>query len=165
MDRLIADLDREFPGIRGVVVQREMSTAETMKARLNTSVYGFAPTGSPSEAFRFSTRTNIEGLWLASAFTFGGGFGRHLGWRRVRTRRDRVAAIKVRRPPLSADRPQWRHRLEGGPGICARYSMRCLCCRLQRTYTLRIVAVPSWTVGSSRAPARRLSFRCTRTIL
>jgi len=77
MDRLIGDLDREFPGIAGAVVQREMSTAETMHQYLNTpggAVYGFAPQGSPAEAFAFTPRTHIAGLWLASAFTFGGGF-------------------------------------------------------------------------------------------
>ena len=77
MDRLIGDLDREFPGIAGAVVQREMSTAETMHQYLNTpsgAVYGFAPQGSPVEAFTFTPRTHIAGPWLASAFTFDGGF-------------------------------------------------------------------------------------------
>jgi phytoene dehydrogenase-like protein len=75
MDRLIGDLDREFPGIAGAVVQREMSTAETMQQYLNTpggAVYGFAPQGR--EAFGFTARTDIAGLWFASAFSFGGGF-------------------------------------------------------------------------------------------
>jgi len=77
MDRLIGDLDREFPGIAGAVVQREMATAETMQQYLNTeggAVYGFAPVGSPAEAFRGSPRTTIHGLWLASAHVMGGGF-------------------------------------------------------------------------------------------
>ena len=46
MDRLIADLDREFPGFATTVVHREMATAETMQHYLNTphgAVYGFAP--------------------------------------------------------------------------------------------------------------------------
>jgi all-trans-retinol 13,14-reductase len=54
-----------------------MSTAETMHQYLDTpggAVYGFAPQGSPSDAFGFTARTHIAGLWLASAFTFGGGF-------------------------------------------------------------------------------------------
>jgi hypothetical protein len=65
MDRLIGDLDREFPGIAGAVVQREMSTAETMHQYLNTpsgAVYGFAPQGSPVEVFAFTPRTHIAGL-------------------------------------------------------------------------------------------------------
>ncbi|MGP0093454.1 MAG: phytoene desaturase family protein [Xanthobacteraceae bacterium] len=77
MDRLIGDLDREFPGIARAVVQREMSTADTMHQYLNTpggAVYGFAPYGSPGQAFGLTPRTHIAGLLLASAFTFGGGF-------------------------------------------------------------------------------------------
>jgi phytoene dehydrogenase-like protein len=77
MDRLIADLDREFPGIASAVVHREMATAETLANYLNTpggAVYGFAPEGGVTDVFRFSPRTHIEGLWLASAYTFGGGF-------------------------------------------------------------------------------------------
>ena len=77
MDRLIGDLDREFPGIARAVVQREMSTADAMHEYLNTpggAVYGFAPYGSPGQAFGLTPRTHIAGLWLASAFTFGGGF-------------------------------------------------------------------------------------------
>ena len=77
MDRLIADLDREFPGIAGAVAHREMATAETLAHYLNTpdgAVYGFAPEGSVADVFSFSPRTRIGGLWLASAYTFGGGF-------------------------------------------------------------------------------------------
>ena len=77
MDRLIADLDREFPGIASAVVHREMATAETLAHYLNTpggAVYGFAPEGGAADVFRFSPRTHVEGLWLASAYTFGGGF-------------------------------------------------------------------------------------------
>ena len=77
MDRLIADLDREFPGIAAAVVHREMATAETLANYLNTpggAVYGFAPEGGVADVFSFSPRTHIEGLWLASAYTFGGGF-------------------------------------------------------------------------------------------
>jgi phytoene dehydrogenase-like protein len=74
MDRVIADLDRQFPGIAGAITQREMSTAETMQHYLNTpggAVYGFAP---QSRGFRPLARTAIDGLYLASAFTGGGGF-------------------------------------------------------------------------------------------
>ena len=77
MDRLIADLDREFPGIAGAVNHREMATADTMAHYLNTpggAVYGFAPEGSLVSALAFTPRTHIDGLWLASAYTFGGGF-------------------------------------------------------------------------------------------
>ncbi len=74
MDRIIADLDREFPGIAGAVVQREMSTAETFHHYLNTpggGTYGFAP---QTRGFMPVPETAIDGLYLASAFTAGGGF-------------------------------------------------------------------------------------------
>ena len=75
--RLIADLDRQFPGIGGAVVQREMATAETMQRYLKTpggAVYGFAPEDDIMEVAKFTPRTPVSGLWLASAYTFGGGF-------------------------------------------------------------------------------------------
>jgi phytoene dehydrogenase-like protein len=78
MDALIGAVDREFRGFAGAVVQREMSTALTMHRELNTpggAVYGFAPVVPPHGVPRFpSPRTPIDGLWLASAFLFGGGY-------------------------------------------------------------------------------------------
>jgi phytoene dehydrogenase-like protein len=77
MDRLIADLDREFPGIAAAVVQREMATAETLAHYLNTpdgAVYGFAPEREGSNPLGMTSRTTVKGLWLASAYVFGGGF-------------------------------------------------------------------------------------------
>jgi phytoene dehydrogenase-like protein len=74
MDRIIADLDRQYPGIAGAIVQREMSTAETFHQHLNTpggALYGFAP---ESRQFMPLAETAIGGLYLASAFTGGGGF-------------------------------------------------------------------------------------------
>ncbi|MBR1205167.1 MULTISPECIES: NAD(P)/FAD-dependent oxidoreductase [unclassified Bradyrhizobium] len=74
MDRIIADLDRQFPGIAATIVHREMSTSETFQQYLNTpggSLYGFAP---ESRGFMPSAVTAIDGLYLASAFTGGGGF-------------------------------------------------------------------------------------------
>ena len=74
MDRIIADLDRQFPGIAAAIVQREMSTSETFQDYLNTpggSLYGFAP---ESRGFMPLAVTAIDGLYLASAFTGGGGF-------------------------------------------------------------------------------------------
>ena len=72
MDRLIAHLDAAFPGFAAAVVQREMSTAATMRHVLNTpegAVYGFAPEQSGA-----GPRTAIQGLYLASAWTMGGGY-------------------------------------------------------------------------------------------
>ncbi len=78
MDALITAVDCEFPGFAGAVVQREMSTALTMHRELNTpggAVYGFAPVVPPHRIPRFpSARTPVDGLWLASAYLFGGGF-------------------------------------------------------------------------------------------
>jgi phytoene dehydrogenase-like protein len=77
LDALVTDIDRIFPGIAGAVMHREMATAETMRQFLNTpggAVYGFAPEGSLGEAIMQGPRSAIEGLWLASAYTSGGGF-------------------------------------------------------------------------------------------
>ena len=77
MDRIIADLDRQFPGIAAAIVHREMATAQTMQHYLNTpdgAVYGFAPEGTLWEALKQGPRTAIAGLWLASAYTSSGGF-------------------------------------------------------------------------------------------
>jgi len=78
MDALIAAADREFPGFASAVTQREMSTALTMHRELNTpggAVYGFAPVVPPHGIPRFpSARTPVDGLWLASAYLYGGGF-------------------------------------------------------------------------------------------
>jgi phytoene dehydrogenase-like protein len=74
MDRIVSDLDRQFPGIAGAIVHREMSTSETFQQYLNTpggSLYGFAP---ESRGFTPLAATAIDGLYLASAFTGGGGF-------------------------------------------------------------------------------------------
>jgi all-trans-retinol 13,14-reductase len=74
MDRVIADLEHQYPGIAGAIVQREMSTAETFHQYLNTpggALYGFAPV---SRGFMPLVETAISGLYLASAFTGGGGF-------------------------------------------------------------------------------------------
>jgi phytoene dehydrogenase-like protein len=74
---LIADIDGHFPGLAGAVEHREMATAETMQRYLNTpggAVYGFAPEGTLGQTIRHGPHTAIDGLWLASAYTSGGGF-------------------------------------------------------------------------------------------
>ena len=61
MDRIVADLDRQFPGIAGAIVHREMSTSETFQHYLNTpggSLYGFAP---ESRGFMPLAATAING--------------------------------------------------------------------------------------------------------
>lgn len=81
MDALIGQVDRFFPGFAGAVVQREMSTAATMRHYLNTpdgAVYGFAqvpPRGIPATGSPKGVQTAVPGLWLASTFGGFGGFG------------------------------------------------------------------------------------------
>lgn len=70
-DRLVGAVDAAFPGFGALVVQREMATAATMHAVLNTpggAVYGFAP-----ETLMRSPRTAVAGLYLASAWAAAGG--------------------------------------------------------------------------------------------
>jgi phytoene dehydrogenase-like protein len=77
IEHLVADLDREFPGIAKAAVHREMATAETFAHHLNTpegAVYGFAPEHEGANPLAITARTTIGGLWLASAYVFGGGF-------------------------------------------------------------------------------------------
>ncbi len=74
MDRVVADLDAQFPGIAGAVVSCEMSTAQTFAHYLNTpggAVYGFEP---QIGGFMPEPKTAVEGLYLASAYTAGGGY-------------------------------------------------------------------------------------------
>jgi phytoene dehydrogenase-like protein len=78
LDHLLAALEREFPGIAGAVVYREMATARTMQRYLNTpggAVYGYAPLPRFTGLMVPQSRTPVPGLYLASAFAPpGGGF-------------------------------------------------------------------------------------------
>ena len=77
IDRLVADADRQFPGLAGAVEQAEIATARTMMNRLGTpagEVYGFAPTPGRVYRQRPTGRTSVPGLFLASAYTLSGGF-------------------------------------------------------------------------------------------
>jgi all-trans-retinol 13,14-reductase len=74
MDRIIGDLDIQYPGVAAAIMHCEMSTAETFQQYLNTpggAIYGFAP---ETRSFVPVPATAIDGLYLASAFTGGGGF-------------------------------------------------------------------------------------------
>jgi all-trans-retinol 13,14-reductase len=74
MDRIVLELDRQFPGMAAAIGQREMSTAETYAQFLNTpggAIYGFAP---QTRGFMPMVQTAIDGLYLASAFSVGGGY-------------------------------------------------------------------------------------------
>ncbi|MDR3417499.1 MAG: NAD(P)/FAD-dependent oxidoreductase [Nevskia sp.] len=77
MDRLVRDLDRQFPGIAASIVHREMAIAPTFHHYLNTprgAVYGFAPTRETGGLNAGSPLTPVANLFLASAFTLAGGF-------------------------------------------------------------------------------------------
>lgn len=106
IDRLIADLDREFPGIAGAVVHREMATAETFAHYLNApegAVYGFAPEREGGNPLVVTPRTAIDGLWLASAYVFGGGFtGAMIGGATAARDAIRMADRRQKLPALGA---------------------------------------------------------------
>ncbi|MDJ1016004.1 MAG: NAD(P)/FAD-dependent oxidoreductase [Paracoccaceae bacterium] len=84
LDALIARIDAEWPGIAGAVKARTMSTARTMHEHLNTpggAIYGFAmvpPKEFPRKA-PGTAETPVEGLWISSAYTMGGGFSGAIG--------------------------------------------------------------------------------------
>ncbi len=80
LDAILGELDRIYPGFAGIVTDKTLLTARSMRDYLNTpngAIYGFAPrppeqpfwTGLPR-----SCRTPIPGLYLASAFGGSGGF-------------------------------------------------------------------------------------------
>jgi phytoene dehydrogenase-like protein len=73
LDRIIAAVDTAFPGFSDAVVARSLNTATSMSSYLNApqgAVYGFAPTPGS----RATAQTPIPGLYLASAYSGGGGF-------------------------------------------------------------------------------------------
>ena len=80
LDAVIERLDKEWPGLAGAVVQRELATARTMRDFLNTpggAIYGFAPNVPERSLLSGPPRTPetpIKGLWLASAYAGYGGF-------------------------------------------------------------------------------------------
>lgn len=80
LDALLARLERDYPGLSGLVQERTLLTANSMRAYLSTpagAVYGFAalPPTTPIEAgFPRTPRTPLPGLYLASAFGGEHGF-------------------------------------------------------------------------------------------
>ncbi|MCP4629478.1 MAG: NAD(P)/FAD-dependent oxidoreductase [bacterium] len=76
-EALIDHLNDQFPGIKEAIVFQEMGTARTMRDYLNTPggcTYGFEARAPFFRQDRSSPRTTVKGLYLASAFTMGGGF-------------------------------------------------------------------------------------------
>jgi len=83
MDRIVADLDLQYPGIASAIVQREMSTAETFHQYLNTpdgALYGFAP---ESRGLMPLAETAI--VPRVGVYRRGRLHRRHSGWRVGRT--------------------------------------------------------------------------------
>lgn len=77
MDRLIADVNRLYPGFDDAVVQKEIATSRTMKNRLGTpggEVYGFRPTPERMFSRPPKAATPVKGLFLSSAYTVSGGY-------------------------------------------------------------------------------------------
>jgi all-trans-retinol 13,14-reductase len=74
-ERMIEELDRQFPGIGSAVAHTELTTASSIKRYLGTpggAIYGFAP--EPPRRYFFRPRTKIPGLYLSSAWTGIGGY-------------------------------------------------------------------------------------------
>jgi all-trans-retinol 13,14-reductase len=78
IEAVLADLDVQFPGIRGAVKHKEMATARTMARYLGTpegAIYGYSQIPSVAGRFRPTPWTPTPGVYLASAFARpGGGF-------------------------------------------------------------------------------------------
>jgi phytoene dehydrogenase-like protein len=75
---LLDIVEREFPGIAGSVVERDLTTGRSVAGYLNTpsgAVYGFATEPPRTGRVRPSREaTAVPGLFLASAFTHFGGY-------------------------------------------------------------------------------------------
>ena len=79
LDAIKIAIDRAFPGFAAHVVAAALNTASSMSSYLNATqgaIYGFAPlSGAPDR----SPETPIPGLYLASAYSGGGGFTGAIG--------------------------------------------------------------------------------------
>jgi len=74
MDAMVAALEREYPGLAGEIVQRQLTTARGAANYLGTptgAIYGFYPERRRQVV---DARTRVPGLWLASAFAGLGGY-------------------------------------------------------------------------------------------
>jgi len=74
---IVATLDAEWPGFAGAVRFADLATARTMAHYLGTpdgALYGFAPRPPPRPGPPGRVKTEVAGLWLASAWGGTGGF-------------------------------------------------------------------------------------------
>ncbi|MEM9592283.1 MAG: NAD(P)/FAD-dependent oxidoreductase [Pseudomonadota bacterium] len=70
-------LDQEWPGFADAVAESTFATARSMREHLNTpdgALYGFAPPTRGTMEAPVQVATSVPGLWLASAFSGGGGY-------------------------------------------------------------------------------------------
>lgn len=77
-------LDQEWPGFADAVAESTIATARTMQDYLNApqgALYGFAsrPPKSGQIKAPMNVATSIRGLWLASAYSGGGGYSGAMG--------------------------------------------------------------------------------------
>ena len=74
---LIADLEKDYPGISELIEYAELATAKTVKRYLQTpagTAYGFAPTASQFFRPPESTSDKLDNLFFVGAWVIGGGF-------------------------------------------------------------------------------------------
>jgi phytoene dehydrogenase-like protein len=80
LDAFQAALDRDYPGFSAAVVERMFLNARSMANFMNTpggAIYGFAPLPFERRVWgveRYSARTPLPSVYLASSFTGGFGF-------------------------------------------------------------------------------------------
>ncbi len=77
LSAILACLDQEWPGFADAVSESTFATARSMRNHLNTpdgAVYGFAPPARGRMGSPIHVETSVPGLWLASAFSGGGGY-------------------------------------------------------------------------------------------
>ena len=74
---LIADLEKDYPGIGELIEYAELGTAKTVQRYLQTPVgtaYGFAPTASQFFREPESSSDKLDNLFFVGAWVIGGGF-------------------------------------------------------------------------------------------
>ena len=101
MDRIIADLDSQYPEIAAAIVHREMSNAETFQHYLDTpggALYGFAP---ETRGFCQSRRLRSTDCILLPLSRVAAASPVRSGWRLGGTRSDEgqgAAQLRARAP-------------------------------------------------------------------
>lgn len=76
MEAIIGDLVRLYPRVQQHIVFSEMATAKTVNRYLKTpggAVYGYSQSPSMAGRARFTAKTSLPGLYLASAYARPGG--------------------------------------------------------------------------------------------